>query len=125
MVVRYGSGEAWQKATTLDWIKRIKGAVPADAKVLFEGQTRIAFVKDALLQTGINVAEIVLVDCSDDVRRERLHGERNQPDLANAQMMDWARYLRSEANDAGCRILDTTGESLQGSVERVLQIINE
>ena len=34
-------------------------------------------------------------------------------------MMNWAVYLRKEAQEAKCEVLDTTGVSLESSIEKV------
>jgi dephospho-CoA kinase len=107
----YGEGHqpggAWQRAMTLQWIERFAPYLQNGRAILFEGQMRIAFVEEALRVSGIAAARIVLVDCSDEIRRQRLSVDRNQPELANAQMMNWAVYLREEARQFGCEILDT------------------
>ena len=56
MVSEYGSGEAWQHATTMAWMAKIRGILAAGKPVLFEGQMRIAFILDALADSGITGA---------------------------------------------------------------------
>lgn len=116
-------GGAWQRATTLQWIKRIAAMLRAGRSVLFEGQMRIAFVKEALALSGIEGARIVLVDCDDAIRSARLHIDRNQPELANADMMHWSRYLRDEARQAGCEILDTGAVPFEDCLGRIQQLL--
>ncbi len=120
----YGTGHqpggAWQRAMTFARLERIAPVLGAGTNVLFEGQMRIAFIKEALATSGIESARIVLVDCEDEVRIARLTQDRNQPELADANMMNWARYLREEAVREGCEILDTSSLSLKESVARVL-----
>jgi hypothetical protein len=43
----------------------------------------------------------MLVDCNDETRARRLVANRNQLELANAAMMNWAACLRREAQEAG------------------------
>lgn len=108
---KYGDGHqpggAWQRAMTFHWIERAAAVLTTGRPVLLEGQIRIAFILEALTSLGLT-AHIVLVDCDDRTRTERLHADRNQPELANAQMMSWTRYLRAEAVQAHCEILDTS-----------------
>jgi hypothetical protein len=59
------------------------------------------------------------VDCDDATRGHRLTTERCQPELANPTMMSWAAYLRREAQEANCEVLDTTGASLRSCVEQI------
>jgi energy-coupling factor transporter ATP-binding protein EcfA2 len=120
MVRECGSGEAWQRARTLDWMARLAGEAQARARVLFEGQTRFSFLAEGAAAAGGLAYQAMLVDCDDATRARRLRLERNQPDLADDTMMDWARYLRREAVRGGHPILDTSALSLAESVERVL-----
>ena len=87
--------------------------------MLFEGQMRLAFVREGLLAAGIADFSLMLVDCDDETRARRLVANRNQPELANATMMNWAAYLRGEAREAGCEILDTSQAPLEASVAHV------
>jgi hypothetical protein len=107
----YGSGHEpggpWQRAMTLHWVRRIRAVLKRGTSVLLEGQMRIAFVKEALAESQITSAHIILLDCDDATRAQRLHVYRAQPDLANLDMMNWARYLREEACATNVRVLDT------------------
>jgi len=118
-------GGAWQRAMTFKWIDRIAPIVASGKKVLFEGQMRIAFVREALDASGIENAHIVCVDCDDATRRRRLTYDRLQPELANENMMGWGRFLRHEALEAGYDILDTSDMSLTESVGAVLSIFEK
>ena len=62
---------------------------------------------------------ILYADCNDDVREARLRTDRNQPELANPGMMNWARHLREEAQNAGFEILDTERLPLAECVDYV------
>lgn len=87
--------------------------------VLLEGQMRLAFAREGLSAAGVADFNLMLVDCDDATRARRLVANRNQPELANATMMNWAAYLRKEAREAGYEILDTSQTSLEASVARV------
>ena len=116
-------GGAWQRAVTFRWMERIAPIVSAGKPVLFEGQMRIAFIRDALVAFGIKESKILLLDCDDATRRMRLTHDRLQPELATENMMAWSRFLRQESLEASCEILDTTSLSLAESVWAVLSII--
>lgn len=107
MIARFGSGEEWQRAMTHDWISRLAALVRDGANVVFEGQMRIAFVLEALAAEEPIDAICWLVDCSDRTRYARLEVERGQPHLASGRMMNWARYLRNEAEQQHLFVLDT------------------
>ncbi len=108
--------DQWQRATTLRWITELKPALAAGRKVLFEGQMRIAFTKEALATASLADARILLVDCDDWVRIDRLIHGRRQPELADETMMDWASYLRQESGQFGCEVLDTGKLTIAESV---------
>lgn len=121
MVRRHGSGEAWQRAKTIDWMLKLAPEAKANAWLLFEGQTRFSFLADGAAAAGGLAYAPILVDCDDDTRSRRLELERQQPELANAEMMNWARYLRRQARLAGVPILDTSALTLAESVESVME----
>ena len=107
MIAEYGSGELWQRTKTTEWLARLKNEL-RKGPVLFEGQSRIAFIQEAIRENMVENAEIILVDCSDEERHARLTGYRKQPDLSNPSMYEWAAYLRGEAKHNQLHILDTT-----------------
>jgi dephospho-CoA kinase len=111
MRTEYGLGHepggAWQRAMTLQWMRRIRTILDRGISVLLEGQLRIAFIREALTENQISGAHVILLDCDDATRTQRLCSDRLQPDLANRDMMNWARYLREEAEEADVKILDT------------------
>lgn len=115
----FGGPEAWQRGMTLRWIERIRHSVYAQKSVLFEGQMRIAFVHEAVVMQGISNARIILVDCDDATRAQRLQIDRTQADLANPTMMNWARFLREEAYQFGVEILDTSNQSVEQCVNLI------
>jgi hypothetical protein len=119
MVAEWGSGEAWQRAMTLAWMARIAGISGQKPAVLFEGQMRVAFLREGLRAAGISDFNPMLVDCDDETRARRLGVDRNQPELANARMMNWAAFLRREAQEAGYEIFDTSRSPLESSVAHV------
>jgi hypothetical protein len=123
MEADYGSGEAWQRAMTLQWMTRIRPILSARRPVLFEGQMRIAFIREALTANKIASAHIVLIDCDDDTRGARLHLDRSQPELANPIMMNWARYLREEAFKLGIQTLDTGRKSFDHCIARLKPLL--
>jgi hypothetical protein len=123
MVTGWGSGEAWQRAMTFDWLGRIATLRTSCRPVLFEGQMRLAFVREGLLSAAVTDARVVLVDCDDETRTHRLVTCRNQPELATPTMMNWAAFLRREAREGGYELLDTTNISLETGVEHVCALL--
>lgn len=121
MVKRYAGGEEWQRKKTLHWIRRIKAEDLGRAPVILDGQARQVFVEEGCSLARLSDYRIVLFDCEDAVREERLI-ERGQPQLANAQMMKWARYLRDYAERRGDPIIDTTRLTVEDAVSELLVI---
>jgi hypothetical protein len=121
MIRQYGSGEAWQRAKTLEWMRRLGDEARAAPRLLFEGQTRFSFLAEGAAAAGGLAYTPVLVDCDDAARTKRLDLERKQPELANADMMNWARHLRQEARASNHPILDTSTQSLADCVDWVMQ----
>jgi shikimate kinase len=119
MIAEYGSGEAWQRAKTLEWIAKLASAVTGTGGVLFEGQTRPSFLAEAAAMGNIKYT-LILIDCDDRTRARRLLHDRHQPELVTDDMMNWARYLRREAQAHGYEILDTSALPLHKSVAYVL-----
>ena len=115
----WGSGEAWQRDATLAWMAKIAANSKQDRAVLFEGQMRLAFIREGRLAAGLADVHLILVDCDDEIRMRRLVANRNQPELANATMLNWAAHLRGEAREAGCEIIDTSRTPLQENVAHV------
>jgi dephospho-CoA kinase len=123
--VGHQPGGAWQRAATIQWMQRIAGILEEGRAVLFEGQMRIAFIVEALALSGLDRARVLLVDCDDATRVARLRGERNQPELATADMMAWSAYLRNEAMQAGCGVLDTGSMPISTCVGRIVAMLTD
>ncbi|NEI64992.1 AAA family ATPase [Rhizobium leguminosarum] len=121
MVEQFGSVEGWQRAATFECMGRLSALVAQGRSVLFEGQSRFAFLVEAAERAGIMPYACILIDCDDETRTRRLSIDRGQPDLASADMMNWASFLRNEASAYGCEILDTSNLTLEQGVELVLR----
>lgn len=118
MLAQFGSGEEWQRVKTMDWLGEI-GARLSAGPILFEGQMRLSFIHEAAKAAKIANYTVILVDCDDLTRRDRLTMDRRQAELASEEMMNWARYLRREACDRGDKILDTSKITVREAVEVV------
>jgi hypothetical protein len=122
-VTGWGSGGAWQRAMKLTWLARIAALRGSNRPVLFEGQMRLAFVQEGLKSAGIADSRLILVDCDDETRTHRLVAHRNQPELANPTMMNWAASLRREAQAGGYEVLNTSKLSLEQAVDHVCALL--
>jgi hypothetical protein len=121
MRAQYGSPEAWQVTVCHQWITRLTTAPEDLALEVLEGQVRPATVQEAFRTNRVGKGRVLLLDCSPAVRNTRLHGPRNQPELATGQMTAWAAYLRGQADALHIPTLDTTELSLAEAVARVRQ----
>lgn len=124
MIKEYGSLENWQKAKTIEWVEKIKNDYIDGWPVVLDGQIRPEFIETACGQNNINNYTVILFDCSDEVRTKRLHA-RNQPDLANKDMMNWAKLLRDESKNRGYDIIDTSDMSIEAMVSILEKVITK
>jgi shikimate kinase len=125
MIAEHGSGEAWQRAKTIEWMTTLAEAAELRRPVLFEGQTRLSSLAEGAASAGGPRYAAILVDCDDEIRMSRLSVDRKQPELADAAMMNWAKWLRRDAIARGCEILDTSTCSLEESISYVIGRLRE
>lgn len=123
MEKEYGSGEEWQRVKTKEWIERLSKEKGAESLVL-DGQTRPTFIDASCQETGITDYEIILFDCSDEVRRQRLIS-RGHPELASEAMMHWAKYLRESCTEEKCTVLDNSSLSKDETVSALRAVLEE
>lgn len=121
MIAAYGSGENWQRAKTVEWMATLAPFSRARRKILFEGQTRLSFLAEGAAAHSC-LYHPILIDCDDETRSQRL-AARGQPELANPDMRNWALFLREDARNKGCEILDTSRRPLAACVERVVALL--
>ncbi len=124
MEATYGGPEEWQKVKTIEWVQVIKKNFLPYTHVLFDGQTRPSFIEKACHKNVIKEFEVILFDCSDEERKRRLVA-RGQADLADENMMNWARYLRKECQDRGYLIIDNTRMQIEEMVSQLLAHLHE
>ncbi len=123
MTARFGSPGAWQEAMTRQWIGRLVANADGARVTILDGQVRPSFVRSAMAEAGVHRGQVVLVDCAHEVRDRRLHGARNQPELASRDMAAWAAYLRGQADALGLPIVDTTTASIAEAAEALYQCV--
>lgn len=98
------------------WISRLSQQETRIELAVLDTQIRPHRALEVLNQAAIVYAQIVLVDCDPVKRNERLHMDRNQPELANPQMDCWAAYLRGQADALNLSIIDTSNDSIDKSL---------
>jgi len=123
MVRDFGSGESWQRATTVKWVETMLTNQTDEPSVL-DGQIRPSFIDEACEKHNFTNFKVVLFDCSDEARKQRLV-TRGHPELANDDMMNWAKYLREEAQKRGYVIIDNTEMTEEETRDELIKILNE
>lgn len=119
MSAKYNGPEEWQRIKTAEWVKTIKETLISDTHVILDGQTRPIFIEEACIENGIIAYEAILFDCSDEERTKRLVA-RGHSELANEQMMNWARYLRQEGQKRAYQIIDNTDLTFEETLSQFL-----
>jgi dephospho-CoA kinase len=122
MIKKWGSGEGWQRAMTIEWVKKIRSGLTS-SNALLDGQTRPSFIVEACKLNGVRSYKVILIDCSEDVRRARLL-HRGQPELANERMMEWARYLLAETARIGGAIINNDRLSIAETAAALETIVS-
>jgi len=124
MIKKFGSGDNWQKTNTNYWVKKMKEESLNTKPAILDGQTRPLFIDEACKEHGITLYDVILFDCTDGVRKQRLV-DRGHPELANDQMMNWAKYLREESLSRKYKVIDTTNLTKEESRDALFNLINE
>lgn len=108
MIEQYGSPSEWQRALTEVWVEKIKADYQDKKLVILDGQINTDFIVNACKKRHIEHYKIILLHCDNTARHNRLHCDRNQPELVNDTMDNWAAFLKKQAINNGGIILDTT-----------------
>lgn len=95
MIRDFGSGAKWQEAKTYEWIEKLIRT--NSEKIFFEGQVNLEFIRKGFSKHGFTGYTITLVDCDQEVMKERLVNQRNQPGLFTPEMINWLKFLRKQA----------------------------
>jgi len=112
MIKQYGSGTAWQKAMTFAWVKKMLTEYSDKKLIFFEGQTNLLFIKESCAKYNLANYKIIFLHCENKVRHLRLTEMRNQPELINNEMDNWANYLMNHAIEQNALVLDTTNKTM-------------
>ena len=107
------------------WISHLRQPETGIELGVLDTQIRPHLALEVLKQTGIDCAQIVLVDCDPVKRNERLRLDRSQPELARPQMDCWAAYLRGQADALKLSIIDTSNDSIDKSLGELELLVRE
>ena len=119
----YGSPTEWQKVKTEEWIKKLTSHV-LKKTIIFEGQMNPNFVREAFKELNFKNYEIILIDCEEKELIRRLVEERNQPELANEDMLNWLKYLRQESKKYNYKNIDTTRRTIHETGKILIRKFN-
>jgi RNase adaptor protein for sRNA GlmZ degradation len=119
----FGGGDKWQAHATAQWLSRLDAQPDAVHVAVLDGQTRPSVVFDAASVAPTTKVHIALLDCSTEVRADRLRAARRQPELANDRMNNWAAYLRGQGDALRVPIVDTTTLSIDEVAEQLAALI--
>lgn len=107
------------------WVERAASADGNDLPLFaVDGQERPHLVLEAARDAGLEHVRVVLIDCTHDERRRRLHEDRNQPELDHLDMYAWAAYLRGQADALGLEVIDTTNQPEDASAKALAASID-
>jgi len=115
-------GEAAQDAI-LEHFAKPALAAPGVEVAILDTQIRPHKALALLRRLGCAVHQVVLVECVQDEREARLRGPRAQPELASAQMENWAVYMRGQADALGLDSIDTAGAPVTVTLRRLQGIV--
>ena len=118
----YGSPEGWQAAMTYEWVRRFKEDYSNKTLFIFEGQYNFDFALKACDELKINNYQLILVTVPEAIRVERLLHLRQQPELVNEHMNNWAKFLENQAKQLNLPIIDTSALTTPEAVRRGLDI---
>jgi dephospho-CoA kinase len=124
MIRDCGSGSAWQEKMTYKWVEDIISKYMNHHHVIIEGQVNIDFIRGAFAKFNVTNAHILLVHANNEIRHQRLKINRNQPELVNAEMDNWAKFLFNQAQNYNVEIIDTSVNPLEQTITNIQTIIN-
>ena len=105
------------------WISQVSQTETGIELAVLDTQIRPHLALEVLRQAAIDYAQVVLINCDQVKRNERLHVERRQPELANPQMDCWAAYLRGQADALQLSIIDTTDDPIDKSLAELESLV--
>ena len=121
----HGGPERWQAWATEQWLERL-ARLGDDVRVaVLDAQTRPTTVLAAQGTGTLWRPQVVLLDCSPEVRAKRLRGPRGQPELATAHMDSWAAYLRGQADALALPVIDTSEMTIADAARDLERIVRE
>lgn len=107
MINQYGGPSEWQRAMTERWVDKLLSEYKDKKLIFLEGQVNLMFFEEACKKHNFTNYKTILIHCDDAIRHERLRLNRQQPELVNKDMGNWAHYLKKQAIEMNVPILDS------------------
>jgi dephospho-CoA kinase len=127
MIQEYGSGEMWQKTMTELWIA--KAAQIQEPKIIFlEGSFNPDFAIHALQKHGLQNYLLFCIHADQNLREDRLRYQREQPELINDDMQNWAELLKQKTIELGGIVINNDNsidQLVQNIMQNIMQNISE
>lgn len=124
MIKEYGGPSQWQYAMTQKWVDKLLSEYPDKKLLILEGQINIQFIVDSCTQHNFTNYKVILIHADDKIRHERLRIDRNQPELVNAEMDNWAAFLKQQALKMNISIFDSGVMNLEQIILEIQKLIN-
>lgn len=125
MVQQYGGPSQWQQAMTEKWVDTLLTQYAHKTLLILEGQMNLHFIVDACKKHNCSNYKIILIHVDNVIRHERLRANRNQPELINKDMDNWADYLHRQAELMHVIILDSGLMSVNQMVNEILSMLRD
>lgn len=123
MISKYGGPSEWQRAMTERWVDKLLNEYKDKKLIFLEGQVNLQFFEESCKKHNFTDYKTILIHCDDAIRHERLRINREQPELINQDMDNWAQFLKRQAIEMNVPILDSGKMTIDEMVNWVAIII--
>ena len=103
MISKYGSPEKWQEVATKAWIEKLR-KLPGNGIIILEGSFNPEFASQ--------YHKLICLYIDRSIREKRLIKYRNQPELINQNMENFACLLKEKTTILGGVIIDFSKDLL-------------
>ena len=124
MINQYGGPSEWQRAMTERWVDKLLAEYKDKKLIFLEGQVNLMFFENACKKHNFTNYKIILIHCDDTIRHERLRMNREQPELINQDMDNWAQFLKDQAIKMNVLILDSGKMTVDEMATWIMQSVD-
>ncbi|WCR53020.1 MAG: hypothetical protein PG981_000042 [Wolbachia endosymbiont of Ctenocephalides orientis wCori] len=105
---------------TSNWVKKLS-KITDKKLIVLEGQFNPNFIIKPLKKLNVENYLIICLHADKDLREHGLINLRNQPELANVDMNNWAEFLKRKTVEVGGIVLQSL--NIEETIERISQIV--